>query len=122
MFEKAARVKLRFPFKGFITAEDLWDLTVTDLDSIYRSLHTKLKAAQEESLLGTKSKEDITLDLQIGIVKHIVEVKLQEAEDKKTALAKKAQKQKIMDIMATKQDAALEGKSIEELQKMLDEV
>lgn len=122
MFEKAARMKLRFPYRGMISAEDLWDLAVTDLDMIYKALHRNLRASQEESLLDVKTDEDETLVLQLGILKHIVTVKLQEAEVRKLAKEKREKKQRLMEIMAQKQDADLQGKSLEELQKMMEEL
>lgn len=122
MFEKAARLKLRFPYKGMITAEDLWDLSVEELDSIYRTVNQKAKAAQEDTLLTKKTKEDTIASLQVEIVKHVVEVKLQEANDKELAAEKRAKKQKLMEILAAKQETELQGKSVEELQKMMDEL
>lgn len=56
------------------------------------------------------------------IVKHIVSVKLAEKEAREKAFVKKAQKQKIMSIIAAKQDEALQKSSIDDLQKMLDEL
>ena len=32
IFEYAVRNKVRFPFKGMISVEDLWDLSLTNLD------------------------------------------------------------------------------------------
>lgn len=122
MFIKASREKMRFPYKGMATVEDLWDLTVTELDKIYKSLNTKAKQAQEESLLEVKTSEDETLMVQIEIIKYIVSVKLEEKKSAEMARERKEQKQKIMSILASKQDEALQGKSIEELEKMLDEL
>lgn len=122
MFIKASREKMRFPYKGLATVEDLWDLPVTELDKIYKSLNAKAKQAQEESLLEVKSSEDEELTVQIGIIKYIVSVKLEEKKAAETAKERKEQKQKIMSILASKQDEALHGKSIEELEKMLDEL
>ena len=62
------------------------------------------------------------METQIEIVRHIVSIKQQEANDKLREKERKAQKQRIMEIMADKQDEALKGKSIDELQKMLDEL
>lgn len=122
MFIKASREKMRFPYKGLATVEDLWDLSVTELDKIYKSLNAKTKQAQEESLLEVKTSEDETLTAQIEIIKYIVSVKLEEKKAAEMAKERKEQKQKIMSILASKQDEALQGKSIEELEKMLDEL
>lgn len=122
MFEYAVRNKLRFPFKGMIGVEDLWDLGVKDLDNIYKSLNAKVKASQEESLLNVKSKEDMELQVQIDIVKYIVEQKLLEKEAREKSVEKKLKKEKIMSIIAAKQDEALQNSSIDDLQKMLSEL
>ena len=122
IFEFASRNKVRFPFKGMISVEDLWDLSLTNLDSIYKTLNKQVKQSEEESLLSTKVSVDTELEVQIAIVKHIVSVKLAEKEAAEKVSAKKAQKQKIMSIIATKQDEALQNSSIDDLKKMLDEL
>ena len=122
IFEYATREALRFPYKGSQSVEDLWQLSVRELDSIYKTLNKQVKQSEEESLLSTKSNIDTELEVQIAIVKHIVSVKLAEKESAEKASAKKAQKQKIMSIIATKQDEALQNSSIDDLKKMLDEL
>lgn len=122
IFEYAVRNKVRFPFKGMISVEDLWDLSLTNLDSIYKTLNKQVKQSEEESLLSTKTSVDTELEVQIAIVKHIVSVKLAEQEEREKALTKKAQKQKIMSIIATKENEALQNSSIDDLKKMLDEL
>lgn len=120
MFEIATRTKMRFPFKGLVSVEDLWDLSVRDLDSIFKTLNAQVKKTQEESLLATKTKEDETLAIQIEIVKHIVKTKLDEAETAKQSKELKEKKQKLMEMIAEKKDEALRNASVEELQAMLD--
>lgn len=122
MFEKASRVKLRFDYRGICTVEDLWDLSVKELDSIYKAVNSKLKQSQEDSLLNTKTKEDEVLKLQVNIIKHIVEVKLAEMEAREQAKERKLKKQKLTEILASKQEADLHGKSVEEIQKMIEEL
>ena len=122
IFEYATREALRFPYKGMQSVEDLWQLSVKELDSIYKTLNKQIKQSEEESLLATKSNVDTELEVQIAIVKHIVSVKLAEKEAAEKASVKKAQKQKIMSIIATKQDEALQNSSIDDLKKMLDEL
>ena len=122
IFEYAVRNKVRFPFKGMISAEDLWDLSLTNLDSIYKTLNKQVKQSEEESLLKTKTSVDAELKVQIDIVKYIVSVKLAEQEAREKALAKKEKKQKIMSIIATKENEELQNSSVDELKKMLDEL
>ena len=122
IFEYAVRNKVRFPFKGMISVEDLWDLSLTNLDSIYKILNKQVKQSEEESLLATKTNVDTELEVQIAIIKYIVTVKLAEQEAREKAAAKKAQKQKIMSIIATKEDEALQNTSVEDLKKMLEEL
>lgn len=122
IFEYAVRNKVRFPFRGMISAEDLWDLSLTNLDSIYKTLNKQVKQSEEESLLAAKTSVDTELEVQIAIVKHIVSVKLEEQEAREKSAAKKAQKQKIMSIIATKEDEALQNSSVDDLKKMLSEL
>lgn len=122
MFEFATRTKMRFPFKGQISVEDLWDLRVEDLDTVFKSLNKQIKQTKEESLLATKTTEDTILDTQIAIVKYIFDVKVQETNERLLEKERKEKRQKIMSILATKQEQELQNKSEEELQKMLDEI
>lgn len=122
MFEMATREKFRFPFRGSVSVEDLWDLTPENLDAVFKALNSQRKKANEESLLATPTSEDTALDTMIAIVKYIVNVKLEERRAIIEAKAKKEQKQKIMSILNAKQDEALQNKSIEELQAMLDNI
>ena len=122
MFEVATRTKMRFPFKGMISVEDLWDLSVQNLDKVFKTLNSQRKEAQEESLLNVRSSEDEVLDTQIEIVKYIVNVKLEEQAARVKAAENKEKKQKIMALMAKKDDEAMENMSREELQKLLDEL
>lgn len=119
LFELATRKKFRFPFKGLISVEDLWDLSVQNLDAVFKALNAEVKQVKEESLLATKSTEDAILDAKIEIVKHIVSIKLEEADQRTKAAEKREQKRRLQELIANKQDEALQGKSIEELQAML---
>lgn len=118
LFITATRKKFRFPYKGQATVEDLWDLSLRDLDTIFKALNAQVKKSNEESLLATKSQEDSILDAKIAIVKHIFQVKQDEAKAAQTAAANAAQRQRIGEIIAAKEDAALQGKTVEELRQM----
>ena len=103
IFEIATRNKIRFSFKGIIAVEDLWDLSLVSLDSIYKTLNSKNKQVKEESLLNTKTKDDEMLETQIEIIKHIVAVKQAEMKSKLQATENRQEKQKILAIIQNKE-------------------
>lgn len=65
LFEIAVREKYRFPYKGMISTEDLWDLSVTSLDSIFKTLNKERKNADEESLLDVKDNVNTTWKIKL---------------------------------------------------------
>ena len=116
LFINATRANYQFPFRGMINVIDLWDLSLTNLDSVFKTLNAEVKKSEEESLLNTKSKEDEEISNKIEIVKYIVDVKLD--EKKKNA----EMRQRLLEIKAKRQDAALENMSDEDLDKALAEL
>lgn len=121
IFEVAVRNKYRYPFNGYISTEDLWDLTVQQLDEIFKSLKAAEREANEESLLDTCTEADVQRSHKIAIIRHIVDVKLTEAEEKANEKKASEERQKIMAIIADKQNEDLRSKSIEELLAMLED-
>lgn len=122
IFEMATREKYRFPYKGMITVEDMWDLSLQSLDSVFKTLNAQVKRNQEESLLKTKTDEDIELDTKIAIIRYIVGVKQQEAADRLQAKEKKEKKQKLLDALNEKRDQKIKDMTEEELEKALAEL
>lgn len=120
LFEIASREKYRYPYKGFISSEQLWDLPLSSLDEIYKTLNKEQKKQDEDSLMSTPT-GDCELSNKIEIVKYIFSVKKQEKENRKKEAEKAAKQQRILEILAQKQDAALMNLSEDELRKMLDE-
>ena len=120
MFEFALRNKVRFPYKGMISVEDLYDLGARELDSVFKTLNAQVKKSQEESLLATKTKEDETLSIQIEIVKYIFNTKLAEAEAAKQSRELKEKKQMLLGLIAEKENEELKSKSADELKAMLE--
>lgn len=116
IFERSTREKLRFlTTKGTISTEDLWDLSLESLDRAAKSLNKQVKEDGEESFIKTKTAANKTLELQFEIVKHVITVKMAEAEEKKLRAEKNARRAQILELIAKKEVANLEGKSIEEL-------
>lgn len=123
LFAIATKEKYLYPYKGAISTEDLWDLTPNDLDKVFKNLNAQLKQFGEESLLHTYDcKEASVLNNKISIIKHILSVKLEEIHEREQAAANAAKRQRIMELIASKEDAALNELSTDELRKMLDEL
>ncbi|AXU41182.1 hypothetical protein BC01_085 [Bacillus phage BC01] len=120
LFEVATRTKMLFPFRGLISVIDLWDLTPTQLDAVFKTLNAELKQVSEESLTKVKTTKDKELELKVDIVKYIYTVKVSEKEALQEAKAKKEEKQKLLAILADKQDEELKNKSAAEIQAMID--
>lgn len=120
LFKLAAKEKYRFPFRGNISVEDLFDLTTSQLDVVYKELKSQVKESSD-SLLKEVSTEDKELKNKIEIVKTIFEDKKTEAVQKEQVLAEKQRKERIKELIAQKKDQGLVDKSIEELEAMLGE-
>jgi hypothetical protein len=122
MFEKASRKKVRFTFRGVQSVESLWDLSLEDLDFIYKDLFLKKKTTVQESLLNTRSSDDEYLDLQIDIIKYIVQVKMEEQDKKLKRAENRKQLQKLLAIKSEAEEAKLKSMSAEELDKLIDKL
>lgn len=131
MFEKASRLKLRFDSPlGPLTVEDVWELPLLPgrgkikakacLDDMAKMLHRELKSDDSESFVLKTNRPNEVLKLKFDIVKHIIDVRLQEEEAVKNAQAAKEKKARIMEIIAEKEDESLKGKSLEDLRGLLD--
>lgn len=123
MFEKAIREKFRFVTKrGNITMEDLWDLPLSssngiNLDTVAKHINRELKSSEEESfVIATKSND--VLRSKLEIVKHIIKVKMTEADAKIEAITAKNNNDRINRLIADKKDEKLASLSIEELEKL----
>lgn len=122
LFELATRKKFRFPYKGMISVEDLWDLSQKNLDAVFKALTAEKKQASEASLLAAKSPDDEILDTKIAIVQYIFATKVTEANAAKQAATNAAEAQRIMSLIADKKDAALANLTVEELEAKLAEL
>ena len=114
-------MKLRFTTdRGFLSVEDIWDLTLTQLNNLAKSLRKKLKEGEEEDFLNTKSESDTTEKLRFDIVLNILETKKTEKAEREQAEEIKGKRQKLLGLIAEKQDAALRDKPVDELLKELE--
>lgn len=120
IFEKASKKKLRFKTtKGFLTTEDLWDLSLQSLDSIAKSVNKQLKVEEEESFISEKSKTNVDLNLKLDILKHVIDVKMKQKDRAAKRAETKAQLQNLKELSASKANEELAGKSKAEIDKMI---
>ena len=59
--------------------------------------------------------------LRFDVVKHIIDVRLAEQKAAAEASARSARKQKLLGILARKQDAALEDMSEDQIKELIDQ-
>lgn len=128
MFEKASRLKLRFPTpQGGLSAEDLWELPLTsnrvnqaNLNNIAKEVSRELKAHGEEDFVNPRTAVDETLQLRLDIVKHVIHVRQAENMAARELSERREKKERLLELIAKKQDQQLEGKSLEELTAMVE--
>jgi hypothetical protein len=118
IFQKAVKRKIRFQYNGVLTVEDLYDLRPKSLDELYREL-AKNSNEGGEGLLDV-SREETDNTLRMELVKAVFEDKAKDAERARKTMSTRAQKEKIREIIAEKQDGALRDKSLEDLRAMLE--
>lgn len=115
------RKKIRFNYKGLISAEDLFDLNVEDLQSIYRMYAKEYDDLTEYQLDESIQNEEATDALiKRDIVREVYTVKLAEKMARQNAQEKEETRQEILSIMAEKEKDELKNLSMEELQQKLD--
>lgn len=119
IYKQALRQNLRFIYKGTRSVEELWDLSLEELDLMYQELSSQREAKSRASLLVAKNTESTALDLQIEIVKDVVETLLKEKADRVDAADKAAKRQRILQAIAKKENSAIDEMPLEELQKMI---
>jgi hypothetical protein len=106
--------------------EQLWQMPLQaknlfDLDNVAKSCNAKVKSFAEESFVTpTNTPAKAEAELALEVVKHIIQTKMTEAAAAAEAAQKRETRQKILGIMAEKQDEALKSMSMEDLKKQLE--
>lgn len=121
IFEQASRDKLRFDLHGQISTEQLWDAKLDTLilyeEGLAETVESYGKSTRRKA--GRKTKDQETSELRLAIVTAVLDTRIKEQEEAKEALQNKAHNQKIMDLIAAKQDEELKSMSAEDLRKLL---
>lgn len=129
MYKIASRKKLRIQTnRGMLSVEQLWDLSKEYIGELAKAIRKRINDQKgvtgdsELDFLKPSAQTEETIDeLTFRILKDIYQT-LQADEDSARRLAAKRQRnRKLLEVIARKQDQELEGKSIEELEKMLED-
>lgn len=121
LFQQASRRKLRFDSSiGQLSTEQLWELTLPQLNDLAVSLSRKVKDVSTESFIQTETKVPKELSLRFEIVKAIIAVKLEEADKAKKSAERKIQRDKLLNALANKQGEKINNMSIKAIEKELD--
>jgi hypothetical protein len=128
MYEVALRKDLRFPStKGDLTLQQLWEAPLLNkssdfsLNNIAKAINKKLKDVSEEDFVGSgrKKPEQTRLELQLDLVKRVIDVKQDEENRAKKRAENKQKRAKILEAMEVKEDSKLEGMSMAKLKQEL---
>lgn len=128
IYKKAAKKKLRFSTnRGSLPVEQLFDLPKEEIRQLVIKAREDARKSSGEindselSFLDSPAKAKATDDeLRFEILKDIYLTKKSAEEKAQKKAEAKRNNQKLLDIIARKQDEALEKKSIKELEKMLE--
>ena len=128
IYKKASKKKLRFNTnRGVLTVEHLWDLPKEEIRELVIKAREAAKKSSGEvndtelSFLDAPVKTKATDDeLRFEILKDIYLTKKSAEEKAQKRAEAKENNKKILDLIARKQDEALEKKSITQLEKMLE--
>ncbi len=127
MYKIASRKKLRIQTnRGMLSVEQLWDLSKEDIGELAKSIRKRINDQKgvtgdsELDFLKPSSQTEETIDeLTFRILKDIYQTKQAEEDKAHRRATARENNRKILELIAKKQDEALEGKTIEELEAML---
>ena len=82
MYKEALQKKLRFKTnKGMITTEDLFDLSLQNLNTLAIMLDKKVSEAPKKSFIEELPAEENDDELRFSIVKDVINIKLKARKD-----------------------------------------
>jgi len=126
IYEYAARNKIRFAStRGDLTVEQLWDVPLRsnddfNLNMVAKAANNAVKKINEESFVEAKRTPQHTrVETAFEIVKHVIEVKLADEAAAKRRAENRVEKEKLLTILAEKQDGKLSELSEKELRRRI---
>lgn len=119
IFELATRKRLRFLApNGSVTTEDLWSMSLPQLDKIALALKKEIGSG-DESFLSDVSKDDV-LQLRFDVVVHIIRTLQSERAQEKSDAVRSEQRRILVSVLADREQQELASLSIEEIKKRIE--
>lgn len=129
IFEIAAKKKVRIAtVRGLIMVEDLWDLPLSsrdgfDLDTIAQKTDEAFNKATTKSFVAAKNTAlEVELTLKLNIIEHVIADKLEEKETRRVKAEKRVERDRLINILSSKEDEAMKEMSVKDIQKRLAEL
>jgi hypothetical protein len=126
IYEYATRNKIRFSStRGDLTVEQLWDVPLRssddfNLNAVAKAANNAVKKINEESFVEVRrTSQHERLETALEIVKHVIEIKLADEAAAKRRAENKQEKEKLLAILAEKQDGKLSELSEKELRRRI---
>lgn len=120
LFYQASRNKMRWEStRGLLTVEDLWDLSLEELNEIAKDLFKKVNTGAEINFIKKEETVDKLAEAKFEIARVVIDVKLREADERQNAEVRRQKKQKIMELIARKEEEDLGKLDTDELRDML---
>ena len=119
-YKLAAQAKFRYnTTKGELTTEQLFGLSINDLDELAVSLDIAHKESGKKSFVNKTSPKDKTTKEKFEIVLDVLNTKVEEQEMLTQMAEDKKYNEKILAAIEGAEDEELKGKSKAQLMKML---
>lgn len=121
MYLELLKAKARFnSVRGNLSMEQLFDLSLTDLDQIAVSLNEQYESSKKsKSFLTKRSKKDKSIKMKLDFVLSVMEYKQNEHRKLKEVIETRQFNNKIASIIEKKKDQELESMDIEKLRKLM---
>ena len=117
IFAQASQQKLRFGTgKGQLSVEDLWDLSVQELNTAAIALDAQIATTGQQGYLRVKSTADTAITLRRDILVYIINEKLNQQDAAVANRSLTQQQKELAELIHAKKQQARANKSLEELE------
>lgn len=122
-FLRASKKKLRFKSsKGVIGVEDLWDLSLENLDTLAVAVNKEIQSSSGESFIGKQTRASSDNILRLDLLKEVIALKLAEKEARVQRADNKAREETLKALLEQKKIEKLAGMSEAEIAAELEKL